>query len=45
MAEATVTVSVKDTEEFRVLLKCVTDFLADERIDQTIREEYYGKIT
>lgn len=44
MATATVTVSVKDTEEFKVLSKCVTDFLADERIDQSVREEYYDKI-
>lgn len=44
MAKATVTVSVKDTEEFKVLSTCVTDFLADERIDQSVREEYYGKI-
>lgn len=45
MAKPTITVSVKDTEEFKVLSKCVTDFLVDERIDQSVREEYYGKIS
>lgn len=43
MAKPTITVSVKDTEVFEGLAECVIAFLLDERIDKTIREEYYER--
>ena len=39
----TVEASVKDTETFKELLGFIKDILVDERIDKSIRQEYYEK--
>ena len=36
-------VSVKDTQSFKKLLGFIKDILVDERIDKSIRQEYYDK--
>ena len=39
----TVGVSVKDTEQFKLLIDMMKDILTDERIDKRVREEYYHR--
>ena len=39
----TVGVSVKDTEQFKLLIDMMKDMLTDERIDKEVREEYYHR--
>ena len=39
----TISVCIKDIEQFKLFIDMIKDMLTDERIDKEVREEYYHR--